>query len=336
MGNSQNNEDKLPTRTRTRSSMRKPRKSIYENADLKEGILTQINQIRTLHQVPELISSGDIDSISQSFANKLAKNGQLDYSNNTYKGYDLGEILFYNELGEVDTESVIDSWYKDSKEFRFNNSNYNPEATPFAQLVWKSTKLIGIGFSKDEKGGTYIVANFYPAGNVANQYSFNVFPPKGDLEEIRKRSKEEFTKFELEALEAHNKYRAKHHSPPLKLNKDLCKIAKDYAEKLLQINAVNYSFGKYKGNDMGENIFTCQGTEATGEMATNDWYNEVKSHNFKKDFQKDTGHFTQLVWKDTKEVGFGVANRGNIYYVVANYYPPGNFLGQYHKNVLKA
>ena len=131
MGNSQNNEDKLPTRTRTRSSMRKPRKSIYENADLKEGILTQINQIRTLHQVPELISSGDIDSISQSFANKLAKNGQLDYSNNTYKGYDLGEILFYNELGEVDTESVIDSWYKDSKEFRYNNSNYNPEATPF-------------------------------------------------------------------------------------------------------------------------------------------------------------------------------------------------------------
>ena len=87
MGNSQNSEDKLPTRTRTRSSMRKPRKSIYENADLKEGILTQINQIRTLHQVPELISSGDIDSISQSFANKLAKNGKLDYSNNTYKGY---------------------------------------------------------------------------------------------------------------------------------------------------------------------------------------------------------------------------------------------------------
>ena len=66
MGNSQNSEDKLPTRTRTRtrSSMRKPRKSIYENADLKEGILTQINQIRTLHQVPELISSGDIFNIS--------------------------------------------------------------------------------------------------------------------------------------------------------------------------------------------------------------------------------------------------------------------------------
>lgn len=335
MGNRQKSENSS-SKPRGRASFKKPRKSIYENADLKEGIITGINQIRILHQVQELISSSDIDSISQSFANKLAKNGKLDYSNNNYKGEELGEILFYNELGEVDTEAVIDSWYKDSKDYKFNNSNYNPEATPFAQLVWKSTKLIGLGFSRDEKGGTYIVANFYPIGNVTNQYNFNVFPPKGDLEEIRKTKKEEFTQFELEALEAHNKYRAKHHSPPLKLNKDLCRIAKEYAEKLLQANAVNYSFGKYKGNDMGENIFTCQGTEATGEMATNDWYNEIKSHNFKKDFQKDTGHFTQIIWKDTKEVGFGVANRGNIYYVVANYYPPGNFLGQYNKNVLKS
>ena len=61
-----------------------------------------------MHQVPELISSPDIDSISQAFANKIAKNAKLDYSNNKYKGSELGEILFYTELGEVDTDSVID------------------------------------------------------------------------------------------------------------------------------------------------------------------------------------------------------------------------------------
>ena len=43
---------------------------------------------------------------------------------------------------------------------------------------------------------------------------------------------------------------------------------------------------------MGENIFMCQGTEATGEMATNDWYNEIKIYDFKQDYQKKTGHFT--------------------------------------------
>ena len=181
-----------------------------------------------------------------------------------------------------------------------------------------------------------LITNFYLPGNVANQYSFNVFPPKGDLNEIRRKKKEQFSKFALEALEAHNKYRVKHHSPPLVSNKELCKISQDYFEKLLQNNAIHFRFGKFKGNDMGENIFICQGSEATGEMETNECYNESKNHNFKKDFQKDTGHFTQIIWKNTKEVGFGVANRGKTYYVVANYYPPGNFLGQYHKNVFKA
>jgi uncharacterized protein YkwD len=334
MGNFQKKEEKIVVRARSR----KPRKSIYENVELKEGLITEINSIRLIHQVPELIPSGDIDSIAQSFANKLAKKekkGDLDYSNNRYKGSELGEILFYNEIGECDAETVIDSWYKDAKEFRYHN--INQEATPFAQLVWKSSKLIGIGLSKDEKGGTYIVANFHPTGNVADQYKSNVFPPKGDIRDRSKRKTAQFTQFDLEALEAHNKYREIHHSPPLILNKELCNIASNYAQKLLQNNngTIVYSFGKYKGNDMGENIFMCQGTEVTGEMATNDWYNEEKSYNYKKDYQKSSGHFTQIVWKDTKEVGFGMANRGNTYYVVANYYPPGNFLGQFSKNVLK-
>ena len=332
MGNCQKNEEKLSINT---ARARKPRRSVYENAELKDGLLEEINQIRVIHQVPELISSGDIDSIAQSFANKLAKKGQLDNSNNKYKGKELGEILFYNEIGECDAESIIEAWYKDAKDFRYHNTNQ--EASPFAQLVWKNSTLIGIGLSKDEKGGTYIVANFYPTGNISEQYHLNVFPPKGDIKKRSKKKTAQFSKFDLEALEAHNKYRVKHHSPKLILNKELCNIASEYAQKLLKnnSNSIVYSFGKYKGNDMGENIFMCQGTEATGEMATNDWYNEVKIHDFKQDYQKNTGHFTQIVWKDTKEVGFGIANRGNTYYVVANYYPPGNFLGQYSKNVFK-
>ena len=42
-----------------------------------------------------------------------------------------------------------------------------------------------------------------------------------------------------------------------------------------------------------------------------------------------TGHFSQLVWKDSKEVGFGYA--GGI--VVANYYPTGNVMGCWEDNV---
>ena len=247
----------------------------------------------------------------------------------------MGEITFYNELGQVEPNTVINNWYSEEQNFLYNVKNQ--EATPFAQLVWKSTKLIGIGLSKDNNGGTYIVANFYPAGNVTDQYNLNVFEPKGDIKNRKNNKKEEFSKFHLEALDLHNKYRTKHHSPPLTLNKELCLIAKNYAEKLAQSNnkKIEYSFGKYKGNDMGENIFVFQGKEASTESAVNTWYNESKNFDFNKDFQKGTEHFTQIIWKDTKEVGFGTSNKGNKWFIVANYYPPGNFLGQYSVNVLK-
>ena len=330
MGNNESSQD-LPIKNK----VRKTRRSVFENENLKKGLISEINLIRELHQVPYLIQSNDIDSIAQSFANKLSKiGGELEFSNNTYKGEELGEINFYNELGEVNTEAVIDAWYEDEKFFGYNEKNQ--EATPFAQLVWKNSKLIGIGLAKDAKGGTYIVANFYPTGNVSDQYDKNVFRPKEDRKNLKNKKKEEFSEFELGALKLHNKYRNKHHSPPLTLNKELCLIAKNYSEKLTENNSkkIEYSFGKYKGNDMGENIYMCQGKEATPEMAINEWYNECKKYNFQKDFQKGTEHFTQIIWKDTKEVGFGIANKGNKYFIVANYYPPGNFLGQYIANVL--
>lgn len=51
-----------------------------------------------------------------------------------------------------------------------------------------------------------------------------------------------------------------------------------------------------------------------------------------------TGHFTQLVWKNTQRVGAGIAytsDRKKVY-VVAQYSPPGNYQGQYQQNVLQA
>ena len=81
----------------------------------------------------------------------------------------------------------------------------------------------------------------------------------------------------------------------------------------------------------------CKGKEATGEYATKCWYDEIKTHNFNGDFQNETGHFTQVIWKDSKEVGFGIAkNKGGYTYVVGNYLPAGNIIGRFKQNVFKA
>jgi hypothetical protein len=42
-------------------------------------------------------------------------------------------------------------------------------------------------------------------------------------------------------------------------------------------------------------------------------------------FNNKTGHATQLVWKDTREVGVGVAQMDNgAFLYVAKFSPPGN------------
>ena len=41
------------------------------------------------------------------------------------------------------------------------------------------------------------------------------------------------------------------------------------------------------------------------------------------------GNFTQIVWKNSKKVGFGFSlTEDGYFYAVANYYPAGNTLNQ--------
>ena len=40
------------------------------------------------------------------------------------------------------------------------------------------------------------------------------------------------------------------------------------------------------------------------------------------------GHYTAMVWGDTREVGCGTASGGGVNFVVCRYNPPGNFVGE--------
>ena len=52
-----------------------------------------------------------------------------------------------------------------------------------------------------------------------------------------------------------------------------------------------------------------------------------------------TGHFTQVVWKGSKELGIGKATgkKNGMYctYIVGRYRPPGNFQGKFQQNVAR-
>lgn len=77
------------------------------------------------------------------------------------------------------------------------------------------------------------------------------------------------------------------------------------------------------------------GYELTGAGATKMWYDEIKDYNFKNPGNfGGTGHFTQVVWAGSLEMGVAKAGDGTgPQYVVARYSPPGNVMGQYQENV---
>lgn len=143
-------------------------------------------------------------------------------------------------------------------------------------------------------------------------------------------------KFKAEALERHNYYRSIHHSPPLTISPELSKYAQDYANEIAKKNIENeHSECMLKDKLLGENLFTCI-NYITGKEMTDEFYREIVNYDFfKGECEPKAARFTQLVWKDTKEVGFGVAKNEQTgkYFAVVNYYPNGNGLGQFKNNV---
>ena len=122
------------------------------------------------------------------------------------------------------------------------------------------------------------------------------------------------------------------------MNDDLNNIAQKYAQYLADNELFEHSNADFKGDYMGENLFTCYGMKLTGKLMTQEWYNEIKDYDFATGQSVNgnaIGHFTQVVWIGSKQLGVGVAKSKNgNYYGVANYYPAGNWVGKYQENVL--
>lgn len=65
-------------------------------------------------------------------------------------------------------------------------------------------------------------------------------------------------------------------------------------------------------------------------------YDEYKDYDFRRGgWQGGTGHFTQVVWKDSKELGMGRAKTGDgrLTFVVGRYRPAGNVINFMQDNV---
>lgn len=319
------------------------------------------NECRALHGVAPLSHNPSLSQIAQSWANTIGSTLAFRHSSNTFQNKPLGENLsMWGSTGATryDGGRATMQWYNEIKLYDFSRPGFASGTGHFTQVIWKDTREVGFGVARGKDGNFYAVANYFPAGNYQGRFSENVPPPiKSKIPEIPSEEPPELPsnrkappsdlihqptrisqqKFSGQALRAHNELRERHSAQPLRLSSRLSEIATKWAEHLASKDCLERSNSKLNGEILGENV-SMWGNKTTdeynGEYATKQWYQTKKYHDFKKEFNQESSCFSQLVWKNTREVGFGVARAKNgRFYAVANYYPAGNYAGQFSENV---
>ena len=144
---------------------------------------------------------------------------------------------------------------------------------------------------------------------------------------------------------AHNQVRQKHNLPALKWSPKLAIHAQQWANYLANRNGCVMQHRPLSGEFKriyGENIFWAsprrwsdgrieiQPVNAADVVFS--WADEEKDYNYSTNSCKrgeQCGHYTQLVWKSSKEVGCGMTicpDKGQMW--VCSYNPPGNYINE--------
>jgi Cysteine-rich secretory protein family/LysM domain len=133
-----------------------------------------------------------------------------------------------------------------------------------------------------------------------------------------------------EILAAHNSYRSQVGVPNLQWSNSLASSAQQWANQL----AATHTF-KHSGRG-GENIWMGTAGHYSRTQMVGSWGDEKRYFVPNGTFPNvsstgnwaDVGHYTQVVWRNTTEVGCAIASDGNNEYLVCQYNPAGNFMGQ--------
>jgi pathogenesis-related protein 1 len=136
---------------------------------------------------------------------------------------------------------------------------------------------------------------------------------------------------------AHNHWRAEVGSPDLVWSEPLAQAAQTWADHLSSNGCCAMS---HSGSGYGENIYKVSAVvwsngrreiqSRTPQQIVDGWASEAKNY----DYENNTcngicGHYTQMIWRNSTELGCAVAicpDKSQIW--VCNYAPTGNVEGQ--------
>lgn len=135
-------------------------------------------------------------------------------------------------------------------------------------------------------------------------------------------------------LGAHNDERIRLGLPPLTWNAALARDAGGHARVLAARGRLEHAAAKER-RGMGENLWIGTAGAWNAEAMVGMFLDE-RRHFRAAPFPdvsltgqwKDAGHYTQIVWRDTREVGCAIDTGKGMDVLVCRYFPAGNVVGQ--------
>ena len=141
-------------------------------------------------------------------------------------------------------------------------------------------------------------------------------------------------RFAAELLDAHNSERDQFGAPRLQWSQRLARDAQGWAERLAREGRMRHASNDQR-KGAGENLWMGSAGNYSATFMVRAFAEEKR--NFRPGSfpnvsrtgnWRDVGHYTQVVWHGTKEVGCAVARNNRDDFLVCRYWPAGNVYGQ--------
>jgi hypothetical protein len=138
------------------------------------------NSYRLLHHVAPLKWNTELANRAQEWADIINlsntfTNGMLTDSKNRTLGQNIGAtfLLGHQDLSQSAVD-VVNIWYSEKINYDYTDPQFSLASQHFTQMIWNNTQYIGFGISNTGPR-TIIVANYFPPGNIKNEFESNVF-----------------------------------------------------------------------------------------------------------------------------------------------------------------
>ncbi len=234
---------------------------------------------------------------------------KLAAAGNSYAQMKVADILYFGEGGVPKNVDKAIYYYKILAE----------KGDAMAKYRLATAGITGVNSSSNERTDNNSSADDNLSENTDNN-NFDKITTTGSKvtpEDARK------------IVDEHNRIRADVGVGPVTWSDKLATFAQDWAD---QLAANGCAFEHRPNNKYGENIY--EGTKGfyTVVHSVEAWESEKQNYTYGPSGTTQqagvVGHYTQIIWRNTKKIGCGVAECNGMIIVVCNYDPPGNYTGE--------